>query len=418
VTDRPRLRPLEAFPLDEDGQKLLGLRDPSGLTDHVARLPPAAVAVVQLCDGESSRDQICAEFERRYRSPLPREALDRLLDQLDQALLLDSERFRLHSATVFAEFARAPVRAAHLAGKSYPADPGELAALLDSFYDPPRGPGRPGAPDGPLPRAIVAPHIDFHRGGAAYAWAYRPLAEAALAPEVIVVFGTDHNGADHPFTLTRKHFDTPLGRLTTDVALVDALTSAAREKLGPSAAENLFRDEHHHRGEHALEFQMIWLRHVLKERADGIKVLPILCGSLHHLVEDGRSPDTDAPLETLLAALETLTAGRRTLYIAGADLAHVGPRFGDPDPLDAADRDSLERRDQATLIPAARGDARGWFDEIAREKDRRRVCGLPPIYALLRAARPSSGKLAVYAQCPADDAGGSLVSIASLVYTA
>src|SRR6185503_6357254 len=116
------------------------------------------------------------EFERRYGSPLGREVLDRLLDQLDQALLLDSERFRQHSATVFAEFARAEVRPAHLAGKSYPADPRELAALLDSFFAPPRGPGKPDAPTGPLPRAIVAPHIDFHRGGAAYAWAYRPLA--------------------------------------------------------------------------------------------------------------------------------------------------------------------------------------------------------------------------------------------------
>src|SRR5207237_7430145 len=92
--DRPRLRPLEAFPIDEHGQKFLALRDPSGLTEQVARLPPAVVAILQLCDGETTRDEICAEFERRYRSPLGRESLDRLLDQLDQALLLDSERFR------------------------------------------------------------------------------------------------------------------------------------------------------------------------------------------------------------------------------------------------------------------------------------------------------------------------------------
>ena len=71
---RPRLRPLEAFPLDEQGQRFLGLRDPSGLTDAVARLPPAAVAVIQLCDGEATREEICAEFQRRYNSALPRES--------------------------------------------------------------------------------------------------------------------------------------------------------------------------------------------------------------------------------------------------------------------------------------------------------------------------------------------------------
>jgi AmmeMemoRadiSam system protein B len=414
--DRPRLRPLEAFPLEEQGQRFLGLRDPSGLTDAVARLPPAAVAVVQLCDGETSRDEICLEFERRYKSPLARAVLDQLLDQLDQALLLDSDRFRQHSATVFAEFARSPVRPAHLAGKSYPGEAAELTGLLDSFFEPPRGPGRPNGAAVPLPRAIIAPHIDFHRGGPAYAWAYRSLAEAAQLPELVVVFGTDHNGADHPFTLTRKHYDTPLGRMETDVALVDALTAAVRTGLGATAADGLYRDEHHHRGEHSIEFQMVWMRHLWKERADSVRVLPILCGSLHHLIRDARDPSTDAAVSFVLSTLAKLTEGRRTLWIAGADLAHVGPRFGDEEPLDASDRESLERRDQATLDACSRGDARGWFSEIAREQDRRRVCGLGPIYALLECARPGLGRVRAYGQCPADEGGGSLVSIASVVY--
>lgn len=180
--DRPRLRPLEAFPIDRKGQKLLGLRDPSGLTESVATLPPAAVAVIQLCDGESTRDEICAEFQKRYNSPLTRDTLDKLLDQLDAALLLDTDKFRNHSAQIFGAFAQSPTRPAHLAGKSYPADGPSLAAQLDSYFDPPRGPGRPGDATRPLPKALVAPHIDFNRGGPAYAWAYKPLAEAARPP--------------------------------------------------------------------------------------------------------------------------------------------------------------------------------------------------------------------------------------------
>ncbi|MCA1665124.1 MAG: hypothetical protein LC659_12790 [Myxococcales bacterium] len=140
--ERPRLRPLEAFPLAKAGQKLLGLRDPSRLTDAVATLPPVAVAIVQLFDGDSTRDEICAEFHRRYGTPLSREALDRLIDQLDQAYLLDSDRFRQFSATVFGAFAQSPTRKAHLAGESYPADPALLAAQLDEYFDPPNGPGR------------------------------------------------------------------------------------------------------------------------------------------------------------------------------------------------------------------------------------------------------------------------------------
>jgi AmmeMemoRadiSam system protein B len=371
---------------------------------------------VQLCDGESTRDEICAEFQRRYGSNLGRDVLDRLLDQLDQAYLLDSERFRKFSASVFAEFARSKERHAHLAGKSYPSSAEELSEFLDAAYDSPEGPGRPLGATRPLPRALVAPHIDFHRGRALYAWSYRPLAEAATLPELVVVFGTDHAAGDEPFTLTRKHYQTPLGPLTTDVELVDALVDQVCARAGATAAERLFYDEHHHRGEHSIEFQMVWLRHVWKARADGIKVLPILCGSLHDSIERGHEPRADARIDALLKALPELIGERRTLWIAGADLAHVGPRFGDPEPLDAADRGSLERRDQETLAACARGDAASWFDEIRRERDRRRVCGLPPIWALLESARPGAGRLAAYAQCPADEAGASIVSIASIVY--
>jgi AmmeMemoRadiSam system protein B len=392
------------------------LRDPSGLSEQVATLPPAAVAIIQLCDGDSTIDEICAEFGRRYRSPLDRHILDRLLEQLDRALLLDSARFAAHSAHVFQDFSRSPTRPAHHAGKSYPAEAGELAAFLDATFDPPRGPGRPRPGSGPLPRAIVAPHIDFPRGGPAYAWAYRALADAAEAPELVVLFGTDHNGIDHPFTFTRKHYQTPLGPLETDGGFVDAVTAEIAANVSPEAARALFAEEHHHRGEHSLEFQMVWLRHALGDRAQGVKVVPILCGSLQRFVEGTDDPGADRLYAAVLTAIERLAKERRTLYVAGADLAHVGPRFGDADPLDQDDSTSLERRDQETLAVAARGDAAGWFGEIRRERDRRRVCGLPPIYALLSVARPKAGSITSYAQCAADEGGGSLVSIASLVY--
>src|SRR5262249_10085557 len=155
-------------------------------------------------------------FQRRYNSPLQPETLDKLIDQLDQMYLLDSERFRQFSASVFGAFAAATTRKAHLAGDSYPDDPTALAAQLDGYFDGPHGPGRPNGARAPLPRAIVAPPIDFARGGAAYAWAYKPLAEADTLPELVVIFGTDHMGAEQPFTLTRKHYETPFGAMQTD----------------------------------------------------------------------------------------------------------------------------------------------------------------------------------------------------------
>jgi AmmeMemoRadiSam system protein B len=404
--DRPRLRPLEAYPVDSGGQKLLALRDPSGVAPHAVHLRPEAVAILQLCDGESTRAEIREEFAKRYGRTLTPEALDTLLGQLDDKLLLDSERFRHHSAQLFADFHRAEVREPFHAGRSYPADPAELRAFLNRCFEPPHGPGAPQPGTRDAPKALIAPHIDFHRGGPAYAWAYRSIADARELPELIVIFGTDHAGLDNPFTLTAKHYDTPLGRLQTDVELVEALKKAC--------SVDLFTDEHHHRGEHSIEFQAVWLRHVLGARADGLKVLPVLCGSLHRFVEGMGDPLLDGAAGGFVRALVSAVAGRRVLWLAGADLAHVGPRFGDPEPLGTKEHEELQRADQVTLKQAAAGDAAGWFEALRKERDRRRVCGLTPIWAMLEAAKPGRGKLEAYGQCPAEE--GSIVSIASIVY--
>lgn len=417
MSDCPRLRPLECFPIEHRGQKLLALRDPSLLAEQVTTLPPAAAAVVALLDGETPRDQICEEFFRRYRQKLSRAALDGLLADLDRALVLDSEHFREHATRVLGDYARAEVRPALHAGRSYPKDPEELSRQLDGYFSSPQGPGpsRPGT--APLPRALIAPHIDFQRGGPAYAWAYRPLADASERPEVIVILGTAHSGIEHPFILTTKHYATPLGLVRTDVDLVRALATHTTELTGTSGA-TLFADEFHHRAEHSLEFQMVWLRHLLGPALDSIgqiAVLPILCGTLYEFVEQGADPANDERVGGFLTALQQVLAERRVLWIAAADLAHVGPRYGDSQPLGPTDTAALEQRDQATLAPVLGGDAAGWFSAIAAERDQRRVCGLAPIYGMLTAARPGTGRLAAYAQCPAEQ--GSVVSIASITYS-
>ncbi|MEO6951184.1 MAG: AmmeMemoRadiSam system protein B [Polyangia bacterium] len=423
--ERPRLRPLEAFPVLDGPEPLLALRDPSRIAQPVS-LPPGTVAVVQLFDGDSTRDEICALYEQRYSKPLPRARLDALIQKLDEALLLDSDHFRRHSASVHAAFRDNPIREALLAGVSYPEDPGALATFLDGCYEPPHGPGAPHSKTGALPKLIVTPHIDYSRGGPAYAWAFRPLAQTLTTarPELVVIFGTDHVGAQQPFSLTRKHYATPLGQLTTDIALVDALVQRVTDSVGARAAQDLFSDEHHHRTEHSIELAAVWLRHTLGDAAANVKVLPILCGALEPMLEAGKDPSTEPVIAVLLSALEALTQGRRVLVVAAADLAHVGPRFGDEQPLSTDDRASLERRDQETLRVLETGSASAWIEELWRDRNQRRICGLAPVYHSLLVTRPGHGTVACYAQCPAEGNGGtgghlgdtSIVSIASLCF--
>ena len=59
------------------------------------------------------------------------------------------------------------------------------------------------------------------------------------------------------------------------------------------------------------------------------------------------------------------------------------------------------------------GDADAFFDSVRRDGDRRRICGLSPIYTLLRALGGARGTLRTYGQWP-DPEG--VVSFASLVF--
>jgi AmmeMemoRadiSam system protein B len=58
-------------------------------------------------------------------------------------------------------------------------------------------------------------------------------------------------------------------------------------------------------------------------------------------------------------------------------------------------------------------DAEGFFKSVEEEKDKRRICGLSPIYALLSTIKAKKGKLLHYDQALEPDTG-SVVSYASV----
>jgi len=76
-------------------------------------------------------------------------------------------------------------------------------------------------------------------------------------------------------------------------------------------------------------------------------------------------------------------SGKRVCYVSGADLAHMGRKFGDEFGVSEALIESTRARDGELLDFAARLDAEGFFQHVAREKDARKICGLPPTYMAL-----------------------------------
>jgi AmmeMemoRadiSam system protein B len=397
---------LEAFPAEVGGQQVVCLRDPYGFSERVLLLPHPLFYIVSLFDGRHSLLDIQAAFARRYGELLFRERLEEILRELETCHFLEGAGFEAHREAVEADFARSHIRPAALAGKSYEADPERLRVQIDGFFAPPEGPGQPQSWDGRRSiKGAVIPHIDFARGGPCYGWAYKALLESCDA-DLFIVLGTSHTGTKGRFAVTRKDYDTPFGVIPTDRSFVDRLIG----RCGP----NLLLDEQAHRAEHSIEFQATLLRGLLGETR-AVQMVPILCLSFHPLIASSTSPSRDPDVAAFVEALgETIAeSGRRCCLIASADLAHVGPRFGDPEPVDHPRLKEIAQKDLTLLERVVERDPEGFFSAVQAEGDRWRICGLSSIYTLLGALSAEQGKLLKYSQWP--DPTGT-VTFASVVF--
>src|ERR1019366_5029376 len=123
-------------------------------------------------------------------------------------------------------------------------------------------------------------------------------------------------------------------------------------------------------------------KHLLKDRP--FRIVPVLAG-LGAQQSSGENPDGDPRIATFMDGVRDLVDSRpgRVVVVAGADLAHVGPRFGDAQPYGEEERAALEKADRASLEHAVSLDAGGvWAHAIAGLEERRgrwrrsgRCCG-------------------------------------------
>jgi AmmeMemoRadiSam system protein B len=404
--DYPRLRDVNFFPVQREGQTLLCLQDPQNISEKALFLPPQTYFIVSLFDGRHSILDIQAEYMRQFGEFLYSEKLQEIIDQLDEHLFLESERFQEASLQVEDRFKKASVREAAFAGKSYEARPDGLRTQLEGYFFDPNGPGPLGqrACANGL-KGIVAPHIDYQRGGFCYAFAHREIWEKNTS-HCFIIFGIAHTGMKHPFCLTRKDFVTPLGTLETDRGLVDAIQSRC--------PYDLFHDEGVHRSEHSLEFQCVFLRFLYPEPSS-LKIVPILCGSFHEAIEQGISPMELRPFRQFVDALteSVYKKGGEICFIASADLSHMGLQFGDRKGVGEYDLRLLEESDREMLGYAEKMDGEGFYSSILRERDQRKICGLPAIYTLLKVLEAKEGRLLKYGQAFTPETQ-SVVSFASL----
>ena len=403
IKELPKIRPLMVFPLSSpDGGAGICLRDPEGFSDATLVINHATYLMMTLMDGTRDVHDIQADFMRQTNAMVPSEQIIDLIAKLNQYLFLDDKAFRLQRKRIEESFLHASVRPAAHSGTAYPQTAEELSTFLMGFFNILKEPGhQDGAVSG-----IIAPHIDIRQAGRCYAAAYTHLKKSAAS--TIIILGTAHSSIGRRrYSICPKDFETPLGVLPCDQEGIEDIHDAT----GVDWTEGQLG----HRTEHSAEFQAVFLRYLFPDRE--IKIIPVLCSSFADLMENPEGPMGDDSIRIFIETLRGLLVRRphEVALIAGADLSHVGPKFGHPDPLQEADLISLKRHDLSLIRHVEEGNPEGFFKEIQKERDHHNVCGLPNIYTFLKVMEGKKGRLLDYGQF-FEPPTSSAVSYASLVF--
>ena len=405
VTRLAALRPnLDLMPSPLADRPGLLVRDPFRYAEATIVIPSPLVPCLAFFNGRYLDREVSEALQRLTGDARVGEVVGHLARVLSEGGFLDDENFGRLRAERHRAFAEGPRRDAAHAGAAYPAEQAVLRRTLDGYLTDGTT-ARAAAPAGLV--GIAAPHVSPEGGWRCYQAAY-----AILGPEhrdrTVVILGTSHYGEPDRFGLTRKPFLTPLGVAEVDVPLVDELVARGGDAV--------MLEDYCHAVEHSIEFQVVFLQHVL---GPDVRILPVLCGPFAGATRDGGRPEDDPGVARVLDALADLAAkeGDRLLWVLGVDMAHVGRRYGDDFAAQARTGSlvEVEARDRRRCEAIGRGDAGAFWELLRQNGDDLRWCGASPFYAFLKALPGLRSELLIYEQWNIDEQ--SVVSFGGLAFS-
>ena len=400
----PRLRhDLKYQSVKDETDEFLILIDPHRYAAQPISIPAPLMQLFSIIDGEVTQEEFENKVKEIYgdQSAMVLDPFMQLLQYMDYAGFLESEKF-LQIKADMDNYLAAPLRPSICAGSSFAAEPNILKNELDELFASVNPEEVEAGANG-----IIVPHIDFRIGDGAhraYASGYHALRGSKLS--LAVIFGTSHYGQSGHFMFTRKDFDTPYGPVKTDTELLD--------KLQESLSFEMVYDELAHRPEHSIELQAVLLRHYFPDNK--LKILPVLVGSFHDYISEGKLPSDDSKFTEFSQKLREIieNEGREAVYIASADFAHIGRKFQDD--FDAEPMlEVLKAEDGILLDSLKKCDYDSFFSTVSDVRDKNKICGLSPIYSLLHTLQPEKGKLYEYSQWNETETK-SAVSFAGIAY--
>jgi AmmeMemoRadiSam system protein B len=373
------------------------IRDRFRYSDTTLIIPPSLIPGLLLFDGTRTSLDLQAKLAGSLGSPEIGNAVGHLLKALSQAGFLQDETYAKLKQGRISAFAESPVRQAAHAGSAYPGEIGPLRNLMQQYLE-----GAAPAQQGVM--GIAAPHVSPQCGWQSYRAAYKELTPD-LQDRTFVVLGTSHYGQPDKFGLTRKPFETPLGKTRIDQTLVAELEAQ------PAAVP----EDYCYAVEHSIEFQVIFLQTIYG--AD-VRILPLLCGPFGRSMHAGGFPEDDEHVRRFLGALGEIAEREkdRLFWVLGVDMAHMGMRFGDKFAARANqdDMNVVKEQDNLRIERVNASDTRGFWDLIRRNQDDLKWCGSSPIYTFMKVVPQARGTLQRYEQWNIDE--NSVVTFAGISF--
>jgi len=186
-----------------------------------------------------------------------------------------------------------------VAGAFYPADPKELARMVDGFISQAKVPQIEGL------IAVVAPHAGYVFSGPVASYSYALLKNRKV-DRVVVIAPSHYEAFSFTSIYNGTAYSTPLGTIPVDHEFA--------AKLGHMGSGLKLSDRGHAvsegRREHAVEVQLPFLQRTLEQ----FKLVPIVMGDQSY-----------AACRTLGLALAKLMKGSETIIVASSDLSHYHP---------------------------------------------------------------------------------------------
>lgn len=386
---KPILRYIDIIPAQHEGKPVYLLRDPTGIIEELIVVPQNVFFLLPLMDGKHDLRDLQVEATKRFGEIIPLEEIIKIVEFLDEKGLLWSKNFEEIKNKAYEKWLSLPFRPMAHANQAYPLSPAEAKFFLDDILNLAKVESQQNI------KILIAPHIDLKVGAKAFAESYNRF--KLPSGSRVIIFGVGHH-LDLPWSVLSKNLATPFGIVKNDRGGFLYLRNSKKIELFP--------DHISHKLEHSIEFQVLFLHHLLKNE---FVVLPFLIGPLITLLDEKNKDLVEKFTEGLAELIDD-----KTYIVLGIDFCHLGPRYGDPFVVSEVHIHKALETDK-TLIDLTFNGSSEEFLTKAKEVLPLKICGISVLYLLNLILNKANikGNYEIFYQSALPFGQGSIVSVIS-----